>query len=41
MITKLEFLFRESCSFGPAWTDDYDGPGGHDGCDSRIICTQF
>ncbi|MCW2295323.1 HNH endonuclease family protein [Rhodococcus erythropolis] len=25
----------ESCSFGPAWTDDYDGPGGHDGCDSR------
>ncbi|WP_412770911.1 hypothetical protein [Rhodococcus qingshengii] len=35
MITKLEFLVRESCSFGPAWTDDYDGPGGHDGCDSR------
>ena len=24
MIAKLEFLFRESCSFGPAWTDDYD-----------------
>ena len=35
MITKLEFLFRESCSFGPAWTDDYDGLGGHDGCDTR------
>ena len=27
MIAKLEFLFRESCSFGPAWTDDYDGRG--------------
>lgn len=24
-----------ACSFGPAWTDDYDGPGGHDGCDTR------
>lgn len=23
------------CVFGPAWTDDYDGPGGHDGCDTR------
>lgn len=25
----------EGCVFGPAWTDDYDGPGGHDGCDTR------
>nr|WP_245673655.1 HNH endonuclease family protein [Nocardia lijiangensis] len=24
-----------SCVFGPSWTDDYDGPGGHDGCDTR------
>ena len=24
-----------ACSFGPAWSDDYDGPGGHDGCDTR------
>ncbi|MBO0854567.1 MAG: HNH endonuclease [Nocardia sp.] len=23
------------CVFGPAWSDDHDGPGGHDGCDSR------
>lgn len=23
------------CVFGPAWTDDHDGPGGHDGCDTR------
>ncbi|NKY89171.1 HNH endonuclease family protein [Nocardia veterana] len=23
------------CVFGPAWSDDQDGPGGHDGCDSR------
>lgn len=23
------------CVFGPSWTDDYDGPGGHDGCDTR------
>lgn len=23
------------CVFGPAWTDDYDGPGAHDGCDTR------
>ena len=22
MIAKLEFLFREACVFGPAWTDD-------------------
>lgn len=26
---------HEGCSFGPAWTDDYDGPGAHDGCDTR------
>lgn len=25
----------EGCVFGPAWSDDYDGPGGHDGCDTR------
>lgn len=25
----------EACSFGPAWTDDHAGLGGHDGCDSR------
>ncbi|WP_051161097.1 HNH endonuclease family protein [Nocardia transvalensis] len=25
----------EGCVFGPAWSDDHDGPGGHDGCDSR------
>lgn len=25
----------EECVFGPAWTDDYDGPGGHDGCGTR------
>ncbi|MCM6777831.1 HNH endonuclease family protein [Nocardia sp. CDC159] len=25
----------EGCVFGPAWTDDNDGPGGHDGCDTR------
>lgn len=25
----------ERCVFGPAWTDDYDGPGGHDGCGTR------
>ncbi|MFD0365671.1 HNH endonuclease family protein [Nocardia sp. GCM10030253] len=23
------------CVFGQPWTDDYDGPGGHDGCDTR------
>lgn len=23
------------CVFGPAWSDDYDGPGGRDGCDTR------
>ncbi|MFQ6393273.1 HNH endonuclease family protein [Nocardia sp. KC 131] len=23
------------CVFGQSWTDDYDGPGGHDGCDTR------
>ncbi|MFE5289237.1 HNH endonuclease family protein [Nocardia sp. NPDC056611] len=25
----------QGCVFGPSWTDDHDGPGGHDGCDSR------
>lgn len=25
----------ESCSFGPAWSDNYDGPGGRNGCDTR------
>ena len=25
----------KSCVFGPAWTDDTDAPGGHDGCDTR------
>ncbi|MGI5221186.1 HNH endonuclease family protein [Nocardia sp. CA-290969] len=25
----------EGCVFGPAWSDDHDGPGGHDGCDTR------
>ncbi|RMI31936.1 HNH endonuclease [Nocardia stercoris] len=25
----------QSCVFGPAWTDDHDGPGGRDGCDTR------
>ena len=35
MIAKLEFLFREACVFGPAWSDDQDAPGGHDGCDTR------
>ena len=25
----------ELCVFGPAWTDDNDGPGGHNGCDTR------
>jgi hypothetical protein len=41
MITKLEFLFRERCVFGTAWTDKYDVEFGHNGCDTRIICTQF
>ncbi|MCC4306665.1 HNH endonuclease family protein [Rhodococcus sp. 3-2] len=35
MITKLEFLFRESCVFGTAWTDKYDGPLARNGCDTR------
>ncbi|MFH5207901.1 HNH endonuclease family protein [Antrihabitans spumae] len=26
---------RDGCVFGPAWTDDYIGPGSHDGCDTR------
>ncbi|WP_067860654.1 HNH endonuclease family protein [Nocardia shimofusensis] len=25
----------EGCVFGSAWNDDYDGPQGHDGCDTR------
>ncbi|TDO27504.1 hypothetical protein EV643_1588 [Kribbella sp. VKM Ac-2527] len=25
--------------FGPTWTDDHTGRGGHNGCDTRIICT--
>lgn len=41
MITKLEFLFRESCVFGTSWTDKYDGALARNGCDTRIICTQF
>lgn len=27
--------------FGQAWTDDVTVEGGHNGCDARIICTQF
>lgn len=25
----------QGCVFGDSWTDDHDGPGGHDGCDTR------
>ncbi|KIA63507.1 HNH endonuclease family protein [Nocardia vulneris] len=25
----------QGCVFGTAWSDDHDGPGGHDGCDTR------
>ncbi|MEV6771550.1 HNH endonuclease family protein [Nocardia sp. NPDC051030] len=25
----------QGCVFGAAWSDDQDGPGGHDGCDTR------
>lgn len=25
----------QGCVFGQAWSDDYDGPLGHDGCDTR------
>jgi hypothetical protein len=25
----------QACSFGPAWTDDTEAPGGHNGCGSR------
>ncbi|WP_374760465.1 HNH endonuclease family protein [Nocardia cyriacigeorgica] len=25
----------EGCVFGPAWSDDYEGTGGRDGCDTR------
>ena len=28
MIAKLEFLFREGCVFGTAWTDKYEGRAG-------------
>src|SRR5690606_17678266 len=24
-----------ACVFGPAWSDDIDVPGGHNGCDTR------
>lgn len=27
--------------FGQAWSDDVTVSGGHNGCDTRIICTQF
>lgn len=27
--------------FGTAWTDDVTVEFGHNGCDTRIICTQF
>lgn len=32
-----------ACTFGPSWTDDNDGPSGHDGCDERnqILRTQL
>lgn len=26
---------EQLCVFGPAWSDDTDAPGGHDGCDTR------
>ncbi|GAB4583483.1 HNH endonuclease family protein [Nocardia sp. IFM 10818] len=25
----------QGCVFGQSWSDDHDGPGGHDGCDTR------
>ncbi|WP_420910928.1 HNH endonuclease family protein [Rhodococcus sp. OK519] len=25
----------QACVFGPSWSDDHSGPGGHDGCDTR------
>ncbi|MCA1008159.1 HNH endonuclease family protein [Rhodococcus hoagii] len=25
----------QGCVFGPSWSDDHTGPGGHDGCDTR------
>lgn len=33
----------DACTFGPSWTDDNDGPTGHDGCDERnqILRTQL
>jgi hypothetical protein len=32
-----------ACVFGPAWTDDHAGFGGHDGCDTRndILAAQL
>jgi hypothetical protein len=29
----------QQCSFGPAWSDDTTAVGGHNGCDTRVICT--
>lgn len=26
---------EQACVFGPAWSDDTEAPGGHDGCDTR------
>lgn len=33
----------KACSFGPAWTDDHDGLGGHNGCGTRddILAAQL
>ncbi|MFD3429349.1 HNH endonuclease family protein [Nocardia fluminea] len=33
----------QACVFGPAWTDDSDAPGSHDGCDTRnnVLATQL
>jgi hypothetical protein len=32
----------QACSFGPAWTDNTNAPGGHNGCDTRndVLATQ-
>ncbi len=35
MITKLEFLFRETVRFRNRVDRRQDAPGGHDGCDTR------
>jgi hypothetical protein len=29
------YVGYDRARFGQAWTDDYDGPWGHDGCDTR------